>query len=220
VEEAEREAAAARVVDEDEGEELCNCEFSLAYGAKILLNNATMRLLRGHRYGLCGPNGVGKSTLMRAIANGQVDGFPPADELRTVYVEHDIQASHADLTVVDFVFVDPLLHSGGLDVTREEIEAQLTSIGFTQEMLEMVITSLSGGWKMKLALARCGCVWMGRGWWRAAGREWLCRQLEERVRQQYRQQQQNPIHPDPPTYHPTQHPSQGYAHEGRHPAPG
>ncbi len=72
VEEAERDAAAARVVDEDEGEELCNCEFSLAYGAKILLNNATMRLLRGHRYGLCGPNGVGKSTLMRAIANGQV----------------------------------------------------------------------------------------------------------------------------------------------------
>ncbi|KAI8465050.1 MAG: elongation factor EF-3 [Monoraphidium minutum] len=154
VEEAEREAAAARVVDEDEGEELCNCDFSLAYGAKILLNNATMRLLRGHRYGLCGPNGVGKSTLMRAIANGQVDGFPPADELRTVYVEHDIQASHADLNVVEFVFVDPLLHSGGLDVTREEIEAQLTAIGFTQEMLTMVITALSGGWKMKLALAR------------------------------------------------------------------
>lgn len=50
-----------------------------------------MRLIRGRRYGLCGPNGVGKSTLMRAIANGQVDGFPPADELRTVYVEHDIQ---------------------------------------------------------------------------------------------------------------------------------
>jgi hypothetical protein len=65
------------------------------------------------RYGLCGPNGVGKSTLMRAIANGQVDGFPPADELRTVYVEHDIQASLADLNVVDFVFADPLLHSGG-----------------------------------------------------------------------------------------------------------
>jgi elongation factor 3 len=154
VEEAEREAAASRVVDEDEGEELCNCEFSLAYGAKILLNNATMRLLRGHRYGLCGPNGVGKSTLMRAIANGQVDGFPPADELRTVYVEHDIQASLADLNVVEFVFADPLLHSGGLDVSREEIEAQLTAIGFTQEMLTNVITSLSGGWKMKLALAR------------------------------------------------------------------
>jgi elongation factor 3 len=60
----------------------------------------------------------------------------------------------ADLNVVDFVFADPLLHSGGLDVTREAIETQLTSVGFTKEMLEMVITSLSGGWKMKLALAR------------------------------------------------------------------
>jgi ABC-type dipeptide/oligopeptide/nickel transport system ATPase subunit len=60
----------------------------------------------------------------------------------------------ADLNVVDFVFADPLLHSSGLDVSREEIITQLTSVGFTQEMLEMVITSLSGGWKMKLALAR------------------------------------------------------------------
>jgi elongation factor 3 len=56
--------------DEEEGQDLCNCEFSLAYGAKILLNTATLRLKRGHRYGLCGRNGTGKSTLMRAINNG------------------------------------------------------------------------------------------------------------------------------------------------------
>lgn len=56
--------------DEGEGEDLCNCEFSLAYGAKILLNTATLRLKRGNRYGLCGRNGTGKSTLMRAINNG------------------------------------------------------------------------------------------------------------------------------------------------------
>ena len=80
-------------VEEEEGEDLCNCEFSLAYGGKILLNNARLHLKRGQRYGLCGPNGAGKSTLMRAIANGQLDGFPPKSELRTVYVEHDIDAS-------------------------------------------------------------------------------------------------------------------------------
>lgn len=34
-----------------------------------------------------------QSTLMRAIANGKVDGFPPKEQLRTVYVEHDIDAS-------------------------------------------------------------------------------------------------------------------------------
>ena len=80
-------------MEEEEGEDLCNCEFSLAYGGKILLNNARLHLKRGNRYGLCGPNGSGKSTLMRAIANGQLDGFPPKSELRTVYVEHDIDAS-------------------------------------------------------------------------------------------------------------------------------
>jgi hypothetical protein len=28
---------------------------------------------------------------MKAISRGQLDGFPPADQLKTVYVEHDIQ---------------------------------------------------------------------------------------------------------------------------------
>lgn len=73
--------------DDDVGVDLCNCEFSLAYGGKILLNNARLRLKRGSRYGLCGANGCGKSTLMRAIANGQLEGFPPASELRTVSFE-------------------------------------------------------------------------------------------------------------------------------------
>lgn len=41
-------------VEEEEGEDLCNCEFSLAYGGKILLNNARLHLKRGQRYGLCG----------------------------------------------------------------------------------------------------------------------------------------------------------------------
>jgi hypothetical protein len=28
---------------------------------------------------------------MRSVAKGQLDGFPSADELKTVYVEHDLQ---------------------------------------------------------------------------------------------------------------------------------
>ncbi|KAJ7786838.1 hypothetical protein B0H14DRAFT_3506307 [Mycena olivaceomarginata] len=64
--------------------------FSLAYGVKILLNTAVLRLKRRHRYGLCGKNGTSKSTLMRAITNGQVEGFPSPDEVRTFYVEHNI----------------------------------------------------------------------------------------------------------------------------------
>ena len=35
--------------DEEEGEDLCNCTFNLAYGAKILLNQTHLRLKRGQR---------------------------------------------------------------------------------------------------------------------------------------------------------------------------
>ncbi|VBB78765.1 Elongation factor 3 (EF-3) [Yarrowia lipolytica] len=135
--------------EDDEGEDLCNCEFSLAYGAKILLNRTQLRLKRGRRYGLCGPNGAGKSTLMRAIANGQVEGFPTQEECRTVFVDHDIDGTHADTNVVDYV-----RKTAGESIgTEEEVRKQLLDFLFTDEMTRMPITSLSGGWKMKLALA-------------------------------------------------------------------
>jgi ABC-type molybdenum transport system ATPase subunit/photorepair protein PhrA len=53
--------------EHEEGEDLCNCEFSLGYGAKILLNNTRLHLKRGKRYGVCGHNGCGKSTLMKVL---------------------------------------------------------------------------------------------------------------------------------------------------------
>jgi len=135
--------------DEEEGEDLCNCQFSLAYGAKILLNTAVLRLKRGHRYGLCGKNGTGKSTLMRAITNGQVEGFPSPDEVRTFYVEHDIDGSEEDESVLSWILSDKRLQA-----TKEDMIETLASVGFTDERQAQSIGSLSGGWKMKLALAR------------------------------------------------------------------
>ncbi|TFK34884.1 P-loop containing nucleoside triphosphate hydrolase protein [Crucibulum laeve] len=135
--------------DEEEGEDLCNCQFSLAYGAKILLNTATLRLKRGHRYGLCGKNGTGKSTLMRAITNGQVEGFPSPDEVRTFYVEHDIDGSEEDTSVLQFILTDKRIQAN-----EAEVIETLASVGFSDERQAQAIGSLSGGWKMKLALAR------------------------------------------------------------------
>ena len=137
--------------DEEEGEDLCNCTFSLAYGAKILLNTATLRLKRGHRYGLCGRNGSGKSTLMNAIVNGQVEGFPSKDIVRTWYVAHDIDGSEAEIGIYDWVLSDERISSVR---SPEEIHATLAEVGFNDERQKHSIGSLSGGWKMKLALAR------------------------------------------------------------------
>jgi len=145
-EEAEAEA------DEEEGEDLCNCTFNLAYGAKILLNQTHLRLKRGQRYGLLGPNGSGKSTLMRAINNEQVEGFPKKSEVKTVFVEHDLDAADTELSVIGWT--EMKLRQVNIDKPHDEIESKLIEFGFLKEQMEAPITSLSGGWKMKLALAR------------------------------------------------------------------
>lgn len=144
--------ADAVLSDEEEGEDLCNCTFSLAYGAKILLNQTSLRLKRGQRYGLLGPNGTGKTTLMRAIANEQLEGFPKKDEVKTVYVEHDLDAADTEQTVIGWTMKK--LREVGIEIPQTEVEAKLEEFGFLREQFESPITSLSGGWKMKLALAR------------------------------------------------------------------
>lgn len=68
---------------------------SLTYGGMLLLLHANITLHKGHRYGLCGSNGVGKSTLMLSIAGGKSEGFPSKEELKTRFVEHD-QGEDAD----------------------------------------------------------------------------------------------------------------------------
>ncbi|EPE10892.1 elongation factor 3 [Ophiostoma piceae UAMH 11346] len=138
--------------DDEEGEDLCNCTFSLAYGAKILLNQTHLRLKRGQRYGLCGPNGSGKSTLMRAINNEQVEGFPKQSEVKTVFVEHDLDSEDTEMTTIDWTMKK--LAEAKVDVSTEAVTGRLNEFGFTKQMVEGDISALSGGWKMKLALCR------------------------------------------------------------------
>lgn len=138
---------------EDDGEvEIVNADFSLAYGGMLLLSHTNLRLLKGHRYGLCGRNGAGKSTLMRSIANGKLEGFPSQDVLRTCYVEHN-QGEDADISILQFVAKDPEIATQGLDRISEVLEEFGFTAGPEGRQSERV-GSLSGGWKMKLALAR------------------------------------------------------------------
>ncbi|KAH8684356.1 putative [NU+] prion formation protein 1 [Tricladium varicosporioides] len=140
-------------VKEDDGEiEIVNTDFSLAYGGMLLLSHTNLRLLKGHRYGLCGRNGAGKSTLLRSIANGKLEGFPSQDVLRTCFVEHN-QGEDADISILEFVAKDPAIAKEG----KTRISEVLAEVGFTagpQGRQSEKVGSLSGGWKMKLALAR------------------------------------------------------------------
>jgi elongation factor 3 len=139
--------------DDDTAEELCNCQFTLAYGTKILLHNTTMRLKRGAKYGLLGGNDSGKSTLMRSIANGSVEGFPDPSLVRTVFVEADILGELSHLSCVDYILSDPRLAGS----SRDEVLSIMASVGFRDDgkaKPNHAVSTLSGGWRMKLALAR------------------------------------------------------------------
>ena len=137
--------------DEQEGEELCYVEdFSLAYGTRLLLNHTRLKLHRGQRYGLCGANGAGKTTLMRSIHNGKVEGFPSQDEVRTAFVDYTVQGADPSLSIVDYVAADKNM----AHISRSEIKKSLLTVGFDETGLKKMVDSLSGGWKMKVELAR------------------------------------------------------------------
>lgn len=140
------------VPDDPNEVEIVNANFSLAYGGMLLLSHTNLRLLKGHRYGLCGRNGSGKSTLMRSIADDKLEGFPPPDQVRTCFVEHN-QGEDADLSIAEYVSKDPKIAATG----NEHISKVLLEFGFTdgpEGKQSQPVGSLSGGWKMKLALAR------------------------------------------------------------------
>jgi len=164
-----------RYVDNEEGADLYQGEFSLAYGALTLLNNTFIHLKKNRFYGLLGPNNCGKTTLMRAIANEQVEGFPKRDELKTVFVEHEIQEREVgeddkgypifniDLCGIDWV-VDCCNEVYKMEpkVQREDVERVMEEIGFGNSKKDMGkdraadaamgVTTYSGGWKMKMQL--------------------------------------------------------------------
>merc|ERR1712012_736913 len=146
-------------VEEEEGQDLCNCVFTLGYGSLTLLNNTRLYLKRGGNYGLLGPNDCGKTTLMRAINNEQVEGFPPKSELKTAFVEHGIGEAEpeCDWSPFDYLLDEPVIKAmfDAGETNMEKMEEELTAVGFKRgDKLDMTLGQLSGGWKMKMGLVR------------------------------------------------------------------
>ena len=143
-----------KVDPEDEEEDLCNAQFSLAYGTRVLLHQTPFRVKIGRKYGLVGPNGAGKSTLMKSIAGGNLQGFPT--HLITVYVECEIIGEKADMSVLEYIMSDEKVKLR--NCSEETVKEMLTNMGFgvsrTAAAIDAGVSTLSGGWRMKLALSR------------------------------------------------------------------
>merc|ERR1719464_56309 len=95
-------------------------------GGKTLLEQATLKLVKGRKYGLVGRNGIGKTSLINAISRGEIEKYP--QNVHTLQVEQEIEGD--DVTV--------LQHILGCDVERTELLEQmeeLTAVG-DDEMTE------------------------------------------------------------------------------------
>ncbi|KAJ3195160.1 translational elongation factor EF-1 alpha [Irineochytrium annulatum] len=81
-----------------------------------------------------------------------MENFPPPEELKTVFVEHDLQAEEDDFPVLDFIANDVKVKECA---DRETVEKTLRSVGFDNDRISQAVGPfLAGFWKMKLELAR------------------------------------------------------------------
>ncbi|ORX75648.1 P-loop containing nucleoside triphosphate hydrolase protein [Anaeromyces robustus] len=75
-------------------------DLNIFVGERELLSNANLKLYQGVHYGLIGQNGIGKSTLLKAIGYKLIIGFP--DQVQTHYVEQ-LENVNLDKPVIDII---------------------------------------------------------------------------------------------------------------------
>ena len=134
---------------------LLSCEsIGKSFGAKPLFDELSLALFEGDHVGLVGPNGSGKSTLLKILAGLETPDHGTRSmrrQLRIGYVPQE-PVFAAGQTIEDAlaqVFLDdgqnPHDHTGRI--------AKALSVGEFPSSDDLV-TSLSGGWRKRLAIAR------------------------------------------------------------------
>jgi ATP-binding cassette, subfamily F, member 3 len=119
---------------------------SKAFGLQVVFAQATAYLQAGTRVGLVGPNGSGKTTLLRMI-NGEEtpDGgsIRMPGGLRVGYLPQELEQD-AELCVLEAA------HRGRY--AEHEAKRILSGLGFSEGDYQRPLLSLSGGYRMRVAL--------------------------------------------------------------------
>jgi ATP-binding cassette subfamily F protein 3 len=122
------------------------------YGATRVFNDVNLHLERGDRIALIGPNGVGKSTLMRMLSGvEQPDGGARAEGHNVVmqyFAQDEAATLDPTLTVYQTLAGDAPIHM------VPHIRTILGGFLFSGDDIEKSVRVLSGGERTRLAVAR------------------------------------------------------------------
>jgi ATP-binding cassette subfamily F protein 3 len=109
-----------------------------------LLRGSPMDIVKGHRYGLIGRNGVGKSTLLRRLADKAIPGMPPG--MRILLVQQQVDGTNDSclgaLLKADTDRTELLKEQQELEARLESDDAAAEEIEAIAGQLEYVITEL------------------------------------------------------------------------------
>lgn len=157
--------------------------FTINAHNKLLFENASLHINAGGKYGLVGPNGQGKTTILKMIALGELK-IPP--KIDCLYVEQEVQADEtravdavlkadaerwALLEEEKFLLAElEAKQDPALDDRLNEVYEQLSTmnasaaeararrilhgLGFDPDMQEKATQDFSGGWRMRISLAK------------------------------------------------------------------
>jgi len=130
-------------------------EVSKAFDIRPLLDGVSLGVSEGERIGIVGRNGSGKSTLMKIIAGVEApdSGRVTKSNAARIGILSQIDTAAADATVGDVVIGNREKHEWASDPQIREIFTGLFG-GFDDHLFERVFSSLSGGEKRRVGLAK------------------------------------------------------------------
>ena len=134
-----------------------------SYGDKIILRDFSLRIQRGERVALVGPNGVGKTTLLRLITGTEepdTGSIRRGTNLETAVFDQTRAQLDPNASLWENLTGDPLMRvSGQADQVMvrgqpKHVVGYLKEFLFDEAQARAPVRSLSGGEKARLLLAR------------------------------------------------------------------